>query len=138
VNRLRRLGPARLVGYALVAVVAVLGGLLATSAWRTAHPRRVAPSATDVRTAAVDFHFEVPEGYSDTPLVDREPLLPARLEATVGQTIRIENHDRHGVAVGMFWVGPGETLTQRFSSPGTYTGSCDVHPSGTFTLVVTG
>ena len=51
--------------------------------------------------------------------------------------IEIENEDDRGHLVGPFFVGAGETLRQRFSSPGEFTGECTVHPSGQITLTVT-
>ena len=53
---------------------------------------------------------------------------------TVGESIRIVNDDVVGHVVGVFYVGAGETLTQRFDSPGELSGECSVHPSGSFTL----
>ena len=63
-------------------------------------------------------------------------ILPGSLTATVGQSIQIVNHDRQGHNVGPWFVGPFETLTQQFTSPGVYSGLCTVHTSGTFTLEV--
>jgi plastocyanin len=69
-----------------------------------------------------------------------EPLeiLPAELVVTVGETIRIVNDDDRGHNVGPFFVGAGETLSQRFSSPGEFVGVCTVHPSGELVLIVNG
>ncbi len=88
---------------------------------------------------AIDATYEyvVPAGAGEA--YDRgEPLdiLPASLEARVGEVIRIRNEDSRGHIVGPFYVGPGETLVQRFASPGTFAGSCTVHPSGQFELSV--
>jgi plastocyanin len=54
----------------------------------------------------------------------------------VGETIRIVNDDDRGHNVGPFFVGAGETLSQRFSSAGEFVGVCTVHPSGQIVLVV--
>lgn len=67
---------------------------------------------------------------------DPVDVFPRRLDARVGDVIRIENHDERGHIVGPFFVGAGETVTQRFSSPGTYRGRCSVHPSGEVTLTI--
>jgi hypothetical protein len=88
---------------------------------------------------AVDATYEyvVPAGAGEA--YDRgEPLeiLPASLEAKVGEVIRIRNEDERGHIVGPFYVGPGETLVQRFASPGVFVGQCTVHPSGQFELSV--
>ena len=83
------------------------------------------------------YEYVVPAGAGEA--YDRgEPLeiLPAELEARVGEVIRIRNDDDRGHIVGPFYVGPGETLVQRFASAGTFVGSCTVHPSGQFELSV--
>lgn len=63
-------------------------------------------------------------------------ILPGELVVTVGETIRVVNEDDRGHNVGPFFVGAGETLSQRFSSPGEFVGVCTVHPSGELVLVV--
>ena len=85
-----------------------------------------------------DFAYVIPAGAGEA-LDAGEPLeiLPAELDAEVGQVIEIENEDDRGHLVGPFFVGAGETLRQRFSSPGVFTGECTVHPSGQITLTVT-
>jgi hypothetical protein len=83
------------------------------------------------------YEYVVPAGAGEA--YDRgEPLNipPASLEARVGEVIRIRNEDSRGHIVGPFYVGPGETLVQRFASEGTFVGSCTVHPSGQFELSV--
>lgn len=84
-----------------------------------------------------DFEYTIPVGAGEA--LDRgEPLeiLPARIDATVGQVIEIVNEDDRGHLVGPFFVGVGETLRQQFVSPGEFTGICTVHPSGQLILVV--
>ena len=63
-------------------------------------------------------------------------ILPAELEVSVGESIRIVNNDERGHNVGPFFVGAHETLSQRFSSAGEFAGVCTVHQSGEFVLVV--
>lgn len=63
-------------------------------------------------------------------------IVPAELTVRVGEALRIVNNDDEGHQVGVFYVGAGESLTQRFNSPGTLTDECDVHSSGAFTLIV--
>ncbi len=94
--------------------------------------------AVEQADGKADFSYVIPEGAGEA--LDRgEPLeiLPERLEAEVGQVIEIENDDDRGHLIGPFFVGAGETLRQRFSSPGEFTGECTVHPSGQITLAVT-
>jgi plastocyanin len=63
-------------------------------------------------------------------------IVPRELTVHVGESIRIVNDDREGHVVGVFYVGAGETLTKRFTSPGELSGSCTVHSGGEFTLQV--
>ena len=83
------------------------------------------------------YEYAIPAGAGEA-LDAGQPLeiLPAELEAHVGDTIRIVNHDDRGHNVGPFFVGAGETMTQQFASPGDFVGICTVHPSGQFTLHV--
>ncbi len=93
--------------------------------------------------AAVDddgtatYEFVIPPGAGEA-LDEGTPLeiLPAELEVTVGETIRIVNEDDRGHLVGPWFVGAGETVTQEFSSPGEFEGECTVHPSGQLVLSV--
>jgi plastocyanin len=86
---------------------------------------------------AATYEFVIPPGAGEA-LDAGEPLeiLPGTLEVTVGETISIVNDDDRGHNVGPFFVGAGETLTQRFSSPGEFVGVCTVHPSGQLVLIV--
>jgi plastocyanin len=89
-------------------------------------------------TASATFEYVIPAGAGEaldagTPL----EILPAQLDAKVGDTIRIENDDDRGHTVGPFFVGANETLTQRFSTPGEFVGVCTVHPSGQIVVRVT-
>jgi plastocyanin len=63
-------------------------------------------------------------------------VLPASITFQVGDTIRIRNDDTEGSVVGPFYVHAHSVMTQRFTSPGTYSGLCTVHPSGEIELVV--
>ncbi len=85
-----------------------------------------------------DHRFVIPVGTGEA--MDRgEPveILPAALDARVGQVLELVNEDDRGHLVGPFFVGAGETLRQEFTSPGTFEGICTVHPSGQFVLTVT-
>ena len=90
----------------------------------------------DAATEA-DHSFTIPAGAGEA--YDRgEPLeiLPGELSVVVGDVIEIINEDDRGHLVGPFFVGAGETLRQRFASPGEFVGICTVHPSGELVLVV--
>lgn len=84
-----------------------------------------------------DYRYVIPFGAGEA-LDAGEPLeiLPATLEVQVGETIEIVNEDDRGHLVGPFFVGEGETLRQRFASPGEFIGMCSVHPSGELRLIV--
>jgi plastocyanin len=94
----------------------------------------IAPVEAEERAT---YEYVIPAGAGEA-LDAGEPLeiLPAELEVTVGETIRIVNEDDRGHNVGPWFVGPNETLTQQFSSPGEFEGVCTVHPSGQLVLVV--
>ena len=88
---------------------------------------------------AADYSFTIPAGAGEA--YDRgEPLeiLPGELRVRVGEVIEIVNRDDRGHLVGPFYVGEGETLRQRFASPGEFIGICTVHPSGELVLEVGG
>ena len=83
------------------------------------------------------FEYTVPAGTGARLDAGEDiDVLPAAIDASVGDVITIVNHDERGHVVGPFYVGEGETLTQRFASPGTYRGRCSVHPSGEVTITV--
>jgi plastocyanin len=63
-------------------------------------------------------------------------LLPAALEASVGDTLEIRNHDLVTHEVGPYRVAAGETVLQTFTSPGTIQGTCTVNPMGEVTIIV--
>jgi hypothetical protein len=84
-----------------------------------------------------DYNYVIPDGTGDRIRAGEDvSILPKQLDVAVGETIRIVNEDGEGHFVGIFYVGADETVTQRFSSPGEYTGQCTIHPSGTLTLRV--
>lgn len=93
-------------------------------------------NAADATTAA-DHEYVIPAGTGQRlDAGDRVEIIPAELDVRVGEVIRIINEDDRGHVIGAFYVGAGETLSQRFSTPGTLQGDCSVHPSGSFTLTV--
>lgn len=93
--------------------------------------------ADDPGSVDADYLYTIPAG-SGAAIDQGEPLeiLPAELQVKVGEVIVIVNEDDRGHLIGPFFVGAGETLRQKFSSPGTFIGECSVHPSGQITLEV--
>lgn len=82
-----------------------------------------------------DYEYLIAQGTGDRIRAgENVEILPAELEVRVGETIRIVNEDDEGHFVGVFYVAAGETVTQRFASPGEYTGQCTIHPSGQLSL----
>ncbi len=83
------------------------------------------------------YSYVIPAGTGDR--IDQgEPLdiLPRELVAQLDETIIIVNEDDQAHLLGPWFVGPGETLRQRFTTPGVFEDECTVHPSGQFTVVV--
>lgn len=120
----------------LAAMLAVLAAATMTAACSSDAEQITAQNVDGVETAT--FEYTIPAGAGAANLRG-EPLniLPAVLDAHVGDTIRLINEDDQGHLVGPFYVGAGETLTQAFSSPGTFIGECSVHEDGQVTLNVT-
>lgn len=88
-------------------------------------------------SAPADYPFLIPAGTADRIAAgELIEILPAQLDVNVGEVIQIVNEDDEGHFVGIFFVGAGETVTQRFASPGEFIGNCTVHPSGQLTLTV--
>lgn len=92
---------------------------------------------TAENTGTYRHQYTIPLGTGDRIAAGEQiEIIPRELEVQVGDAIRIVNDDDQDHIVGVFFVGSGETLTQRFTSPGVLEGECSVHPSGAFTLRV--
>lgn len=93
--------------------------------------------ADQAATSEATYSFTIPLGAGEA-LDEGTPLeiLPAELNAHVGETIEIVNLDERGHNVGPWFVGEGETVRQEFTSPGVFEGVCTVHPSGELVLRV--
>jgi len=113
-----------------VVVVAAVGIVISMN--------RSDPQFREVATSErADYEYMIPVGTGNRIDAGEEiSIIPAELEVHVGESIRIINNDDRGHVVGVFFVGPGETMSQEFTSPGTLTGGCTIHPSGEFTLQV--
>lgn len=85
----------------------------------------------------VDYDYVIPAGTQDRKLGgETVEIMPPTLDVEVGESIRIRNDDEAGAMVGIFYVGAGEVVSMRFTTPGTLTGACDVSPGGEFTINV--
>ena len=122
---------------AVLIPLVVIGGLLIGRAVRPADGSAsvLIGQADDV--TAFEYDYFIPEGTAER-IANGEPvdLVPRELRVRVGEAIRIVNDDDEGHVVGVFYVGPGESLTKRFTAPGELSGSCTVHSTGEFTLRV--
>ena len=124
------------------AVVLVLFGygiavLLATRDDRTGGKPTLEVLDADEAEDAVDYDYVIPVGTQDAKLRGEVvEIMPASLDVEVGESIRIRNDDDAGAMVGIFYVGAGEVVSMRFTTPGTLTGVCDVSASGEFTINV--
>lgn len=63
-------------------------------------------------------------------------LMPARLDAEVGESIRIVNRDARDYMVGPFFVAAGQTVGMRFTQTGTLIGNCDMNAAGEITITI--
>ena len=110
---------------ALVGMVIVMVGAAACGGSSTAGPEQ--PT----------FSYVIPAGTSDR-IAEGEPIdiLPRELVAQLDETIQIVNEDDEPHVLGPWFVGAGETLRQRFTTAGVFEGTCSVHSSGEFTVVV--
>lgn len=122
---------ARIVLAAAGGIVVAAGLLLTSLTHRNASP------GFETASGAATYRYVIPAGTGEQ--IDRGAdvtILPDALTARVGETIQIVNDDERGHVVGPFYVGVGQTLTQRLTSPGALAGVCTVHPDGRFVLQV--
>lgn len=54
-------------------------------------------------------------------------VVPDRIDARVGDTLRLVNRDVRAHMVGPFLVGPGQRVESRLARAGTYAGACTLH-----------
>jgi plastocyanin len=132
-------GGARGVGAVVLVALVVVAGLL-LGRWSSGGDDSTTGVAvvSDVDGDGTFEHdYRIPAGTADRIDAGEEvEIVPAELVVQVGEAIRIVNDDTEGHVVGVFYVGAGETLTQRFERTGVLEGECSVHPSGSFTLRV--
>jgi hypothetical protein len=86
----------------------------------------------------VDYDYVIPAGTQDAKLRgETVEIMPSTLDVEIGESIRIRNDDDAGAFAGIFYVGAGEVVSMKFTSPGTLSGACDLTPGGEFTINVT-
>lgn len=72
-----------------------------------------------------DFEVIIPPGASALAASGQDiNFFPEGFTITVGETLRVRNADVGVAELGPFVVGPGETLTQTFTTPGVIEGYC--------------
>jgi len=124
-------------GLITLAALALLAVVAVTGCGGDSGPLTAAPD--DPGTVEADYEYVIPDGTADR-LAQGEvvEIMPSTLTVRVGEVLVIRNQDRVGQQVGPFWVGAGETLTQRFSRPGRLEGACVLQPSGKFIIDIVG
>lgn len=116
-----------------VVVAVVAGALLAGCSSNSSDALVV----EDDQAKTAEYEYLIPAGTGERIRAGEAiEILPADLDVQVGEVIRITNEDDEGHFIGIFYVGPNERVSQRFSSQGEFVGNCTVHPSGQITLRV--
>lgn len=94
--------------------------------------------STQTKTSR-EYLIVIPIGTGDKIAAGEDPhIIPQEIQLTIGErdTLIIENHDVVGHTIGDFWVGAGETLRQKFRTPGVFRGQCTVHPAQQIQIIV--
>lgn len=124
-------------------VLAVLVPIVLVGAVLVGRSLRSDEAVTGVQIAdagevtSFEHDFTIPAGTAERiDAGEQIEIVPRELTVAVGESIRIVNDDVEGHVVGVFFVGSGETMTQRFTAPGELSGACSVHSDGEFTLTV--
>lgn len=82
-----------------------------------------AASSTTTPHEGVTHDFVIPEGTAAIVKKGGDPgIIPARLDVHVGDRIRVRNNDTQIARLGIFDVGPGETMTMTFNEVNVLTG----------------
>ncbi len=106
----------RVVAPLLVAGLVFGGALVGCSESSTPEsaPTSTAPAAP--AREAVVHDFVIPEGTAALIASGGTPdVIPARLDVHVGDSIRVRNDDTEVARLGIFDVGPGETMSMNFT-----------------------
>ena len=88
---------------------------------------------TDSREIVID----IPAGTAAEIRKGEDPgVVPARIEGSVGDELKVVNRDSLSHTVGPFLVESGQTLTSALEREGVFEGECSLHPSDRVALVV--
>lgn len=127
------------VGIALVILAAAVAFVTVFRGDDSAGPDGDSPKLEVVETDddEVDHDFVIPLGTEARRLAgEAVEIMPETLDVKVGESIRVRNLDTTGAYAGIFYVGPGEVVSMRFTTPGTLSGECDLNAGGEFTVNV--
>ena len=111
----------------IIAIVGLVGFVIATVV-----------GSTQSKTSH-EYRIVIPAGTGDRIAAGENPaIVPPEIHLTLGEkdTLVIENRDTVGHTIGDFWVGTGETVRQKFQTPGVYLGLCTVHPAQQIQIIV--
>ena len=93
--------------------------------------------ATSCADESTLHRFVIPDGTQERLAAgETVTLMPAELRVHVGDRIHIVNEDAFTQSIGPYRVGPGETLTQTFTTKGELVGECLLSEGGEFRIVV--
>lgn len=83
----------------------------------------VAQTSTTTQRRGVTHDFVIPSGTAKRVANKEETgIFPRRLDVHIGDRIRVRNDDTEIARLGIFDVGPGETMTMTFREVGVLTG----------------
>lgn len=86
--------------------------------------------------------FTIPYGRSQYVNAGLESAVPVPTQITFGlgevAAITVINQDSVAHLAGPYLVGPGQTFTQRFPTPGEYPVNCTVNPAESIVVTVEG
>jgi len=112
------------VGVALAVVLMVGIAVAIVVAMQDSAPTRATYEVAAVSDGA-DYEVVIPPGTAALAAGGQNvEFFPEGFTMKVGETLRIRNIDNASATLGPFVIGPGETLTQRFTQPGDIEGYC--------------
>lgn len=114
----------QVIGVALAVVLMVGIAVAIVVAMQDTSPSRASYEVAAVSDGA-DYEVVIPPGTAALAAGGQNvEFFPEGFTMKVGETLRIRNIDNASATLGPFVIGPGETLTQRFTQPGEIEGYC--------------